>query len=294
MDDDAKGGSRIQQVLLGICGVFAVLIVVVWATQSLSGGETEALSNGVKELDDIARKRTFPNPATVKAWKEYRSDLDKSYEDLSGYLEGRDDRLDAFFPEFKAKSRNYERFKAIYVQKTRELYEQAKEVVVTDKGGMPLAMDAVFNFEKWDITPTAEEARPAQKKFWIHKEVVDVLVGLHRQAVKDKAAVLPKLVSSETGEIVEKGFYNLFPVTIKARMHHLDVPAFCAALLRSDGGQLLTRLRGLSVEKYEHLEEEYVHRVKEGEKEKVNTAAFVKGLMRPVTVQITFEVIDLN
>lgn len=293
MEESGKS-SVFGKVALGVSALLLVLIVVVSVAMGLSGSEKDALAGLHKDLA-AAAKKPVPNPATVKKWQAYRRSLETAGEDLDAYLKTRDTGLDEWFPEYNEKSRNWGRYKALYLGKAKELYGKAKPVLAVDRAGMPLAMSAVFRFEAWaDINPTEEEARPAQKRFWIQDEVVEVLLALRARLAEAKAKVLPALLSVEPGETVERGFYDIIPVTVTLRCHYRDAGGLASLLLTEGKRKLLTRLTGLTVEKTENLEEEYVHKVKEGQKDGFDAKAFVAGLARPVKVVLSFEVVDLR
>ncbi len=294
MAEEPVKGRKLNRVILGACLCIAIAAGAAGATMSLSGTEKDSLSAMKAEMAGIA-SRNCPNPSVVKAWEKYRGDVEAGAKDLETYLSTRDGKLDSFFPEYPARSRNFERFKAIYLANAKALHERAKPVLAKDASGMPLPADAVFAFEEWaGINPTEQEAVPAQKKFWIQDEVVSALLALNKKLVEAKSRVLPELMSVKVAEAAERGFTSLHGATVTVRMHHGSVPEFVAMLLKSEGRGLLVRLTGLSVEKTENIEEEFVHKVAEGEAGKFNEADFVEGLHRPVLARISFDVVDIK
>ncbi len=294
MIEDTGRGRKLNRAILAVCFCLAVASGVSGVQMSLSGGEKADL--GALEAD-LARKcgPACPNQSTVKAWEAYKSGLEAGSRDLEDYLRGRDSGLDAFFPEFQAKSRNFERFKGIYLAKAKALYEKAKPVLAKDSSGVALPADAVFGFEEWaGINPTEQEAVPAQKKFWIQEDAVDALLGFAKKAGEAGGKPKPELMSISAGEAVERGFISLIPVTLTIRAHHADVPAIAELIMKSEGRKLLVRLNGLAIEKIENLEEEFVHKVAEGEEKGFDSEAFVGRLHRPVQARITYDVVDLK
>jgi hypothetical protein len=292
MNEEPRKGGIFTLAAMGASVVLFVLILVTGTIMGLSASEKSTLAGARKGLGAMNR-RTVPNPKTVAAWEGYRGELEKGGAALDAYLHDRDNHFDAFFEEYPAKTRNFERFKGIYIKKLGELYEKARPILARDSSGMPLARDAVFSFEEWaGITPTPEEALPAQKKFWIQQDVVDVLLAMTAQA--DKKAQKPELLNIECGETVEKGFYDLFPATVTLRLLHADVGEFVNQVLRSEARRLLVRLTGMAVEKAQNLQEEYVQKVKDGEEKGFDAQAFIGGLRRPLKVVLSFEVIDLK
>lgn len=294
MAEESVKGRKFNRGLLGACAVCVAAVVAVGVGTSLSAGEKASLSSLKAEMAGIA-SRSCPNQNVVRAWERYRGDLEKGAGDLEAYLAGRDSKLDAFFPEYPAKSRNFERFKTIYLANAKALHDRARPVLAKDASGMPLPADAVFAFEEWaGINPTEQEAVPAQKKFWIQDEVVSALLDLAGMIREAKKGILPELLSVKVAEAAEKGFTSTFGATIAVRMHHADVPALASILLASRGRGLLTRLTGLAVEKAENVDEEIVHKVPEGGEKGFDEEAFVEGLHRPVLVKISFDVVDLR
>jgi hypothetical protein len=95
MEEETNKAVRVRQGIILACLVLAVLIVIVWTQMSLSGREKENLSAMVTEMKTISKERTFPNPATVKAWESYRNDLDAEFQGFENFLRERDVKLDA-------------------------------------------------------------------------------------------------------------------------------------------------------------------------------------------------------
>ena len=294
MIEDAGRGRKLNRAILAVCFCLAVASGVSGVQMSLSGSEKADLA---ALRTDLAGKcgPACPNQSSVKAWEAYRAGLEAGSRDLDDFLKDRDSGLDSFFPDFQAKSRNFERFKGIYLAKAKALYEKAKPVLAKDSSGVPLPADAVFGFEEWaGINPTEQEAVPAQKKYWIHDDAVDVLLGLSKKLSEAGRKALPELVSISAGEGAERGFYSLIPVVLTVRIHHADAPNLAALVMKSEGRKLLVRLTGLSIEKVENLEEEFVHKVAEGQESKFDAEEFAGRLHRPVLAKISYDVVDLK
>lgn len=292
-EPDGKGGL-LNRIALAVSAALLLLILGTGLLLGLSGTEKETLARTHETLSRLEGRRT-PNPATVGAWQDYRKALTENGEELTGYLRERDANLDAFFEEFPARTRNWEMFKGIYLTKVKELYEKAKPVLARDTSGMPLAHDAVLPHDTWEgITPTPEQAVPAQKAFWVQQEVVDVLLAMAGERAEGGPGPAPVLLRAETGEAEDRGIASFLPATVTVRLAPGDVGPFVNRLLQSPKRRLLVRLRGLVVEKVESLEESYVHKVKEGEADGFDEQAFLRGLRRPVKLTLTFEVVDLT